>query len=223
MNAFKIKKISNNSLGEKLRFTRESKNYSVEKVCNISGIPVKYLHSLENEDWASLPGEIYVKNFLKKYCKILGLNCGLCLGQYEKQKNIFSKKHFQSKKKINLIGKIKEFITPKRFSLILLCIGITSFILYIAFGIINYIKPPKIEIVYPEKNFATIENSIAVHGKTEPESMLFVNGDAVGVSETGDFFVDVKLKPGLNTFDIIAQKKHSRKNHEQLIIYKKNY
>ncbi|MDD4290433.1 MAG: helix-turn-helix domain-containing protein [Patescibacteria group bacterium] len=223
MNSFRVKKIYSNSLGEKLRLTRESKKYSIEMFCNISGIPVKYLYSLENEEWASLPGEIYTKNFLKKYCKILGLNYGLCLGQYEKQKSIFFKKKLERKKKVSAIEKIKEFITPKKLSLILLCLGITSFIFYIALGIINYIKPPKIEIVYPEKNFVTIENSLAVHGKTEPESMLFVNDEAVGVSETGDFFIDVKLKPGLNTFDIVAQKKHSRQNHEQLIIYKKDY
>ncbi|HNV97038.1 MAG TPA: helix-turn-helix domain-containing protein [bacterium] len=223
MNSFKVKKIYSNSLGEKLRLTRESKKYSIERVCNISGIPVKYLCSLENEDWTSLPGEIYIKNFLKKYCKILRLNYGLCWAQYEKQKTAVLKKSSSTKKRINPIQKIKEFITPKRLSLILLFVGIVSFVFYVAFGIINYIKPPKIEIVYPEKNFATIENSIAVHGKTESESMLFVNDDAVGVSETGDFFIDVKLKPGLNTFDIVAQKKHSRQNHEQLIIYKKDY
>ena len=51
---------------------------------------------------------------------------------------------------------------------------------------------------------------------------MFVNDEAVGVSETGDFFIDIKLKPGLNTLDIVAQKKHSRKNYQQLVIYQKS-
>lgn len=222
MSSFKVKKINSNSLGEKLRQTRENKKYSINKVCNISGIPVKYLQFLENEDWSSLPGEIYLKNFLKKYCKILGLNQSLCVQQYERQKKIILNKK-PIKKKKSLFEKIKEFVTPKKITLILLYLGVIIFISFVTVGIINYIRPPKIEIIYPEKNFATMENSIAVHGKTEPESILFVNDEAVGVSETGDFFVDVSLKPGLNTFDIVSQKKHSRKNYEQIIIYKKDY
>jgi len=223
MNSFKVKKIPSGSLGEKLRLARETKKYSIQKIYNISGIPVKYLQSLENEDWASLPGEIYIKNFLKRYCKILKLNYRLCIEQYDKQKKILLKKKPIIVKNLSIFQKIKEFITPKKFTLILLTIGIIVFISYITFGIISYIRPPKIEIIYPEENFATIENSVPLHGKTEPESILFVNDEAVGVSETGDFFVDVNLKPGLNVLNIVSQKKHSRKSFEQLIIYKKDY
>ncbi|HQI03471.1 MAG TPA: helix-turn-helix domain-containing protein [bacterium] len=223
MNKFKVKKLNTGSLGEKLRLARESKKFSISSVSRVSGIPVKYLEYLENENWKALPGEIYLKNFLKKYCKILGLNQKLCIAQYEKEKSLILERTPKRIKKFNLFKKIKEFITPRRITLILIYLGVAFFVSYIAFGIMNYIKPPEIKIIYPEKNFVTIENSIVIHGKTEPESILFVNDEAVGVSETGDFFIDIKLKPGLNTLDIVAQKKHSRKNFEQIIIYKKDY
>ena len=41
---------------------------------NHININKKYLEALENDDWKKLPGEIYAKNFLKKYCNFLKLN-----------------------------------------------------------------------------------------------------------------------------------------------------
>ncbi len=219
MNAFKVKKIQKDSLGGKLECARVNKGWSIIDAYEISKIPTKYLEFLEQEEWNKLPGKIYVKNFLKKYCSCLGLNYKLCIREYEKQ----------SSKKINkknidrgFLKKTLESITPRKFTMILLIVGVIGFMGYIGYEIFNYIKPPEIFIISPEKEFTTMEGVLNISGKTEAESTLSVNGEAVGVSQTGDFSFDVNLKSGLNKFELVAQKKHSRKSFEQIVIYKKD-
>lgn len=218
MNTFKIKKIKGDSLGEKLNSKRLDLCLSLQDVYDKTKIPVKYLEFLEKEEWNKLPGKVYIRNFLKKYCSCLGLNQKLCIRQYEKQ---ISKILKSEPRKKSILKKFLESITPNRLMIILLVIGIVSFVGYIGYEISNYIKPPEIKIIYPEKEFTTMENIINIKGQTEKESILFVNGEAVGVSDAGDFSFDVNLKSGLNKLDLVSQKKNSRKSYEQIIIYKK--
>jgi len=37
-------------------------------------IRAKYLRAMENEEWDLLPGEVYVKSFLRTYAQALGLD-----------------------------------------------------------------------------------------------------------------------------------------------------
>jgi len=54
------------------------KIFNLNYVYKVVNIPLKYLQALEAEEWNKLPGEVYIKNFLKTYCEFLGLNHRLC-------------------------------------------------------------------------------------------------------------------------------------------------
>ena len=60
-------------LGETLRSKREELGYSYEDIENETKIRVKFIEALENEDYKTIPGEVYVKGFLKAYADLLGL------------------------------------------------------------------------------------------------------------------------------------------------------
>jgi cytoskeletal protein RodZ len=62
------------SLGDKLRKTREDKGYSYEYVGRETNIAQRYLEALENEDFSKFPGEPYLLGFLRNYGEYLGLN-----------------------------------------------------------------------------------------------------------------------------------------------------
>jgi len=62
---------------------------------------------------------------------------------------------------------------------------------------------------------------IRIEGQTEPESILSINNEDISVNEEGNFYLDVKLKYGLNKFEIISQREHSQKNKAELIIFKR--
>ena len=224
MNSFKIKKIRQSNLGAKLIECREEKGLSLEGVYKDCNIPVKYLKALEEERWSDLPGEVYLKNFLEKYCNILDLNFKLCFKQYKKQiinDNNHLKDKTKNKKQKQSFSSLLEFITPQRFKIILIIIVLIIFLGYIYFKIDDYVSPPDLIITYPYENFETTENIITISGQTEVEAMVFINSENVSVEENGNFSVDVKLKYGLNRFYITSQRKHGRQNKQEIIILKK--
>lgn len=70
------------SLGKKLRDTRESKGYDYSHVGRETNIAIRYIEALENEDFSQFPGEPYVLGFLRNYGEYLGLDVEELLGLY---------------------------------------------------------------------------------------------------------------------------------------------
>jgi len=226
MNSFKIRQIRQTNLGAKLAECREEKNLSLEDVYRICNIPVKYLKFLEEERWNDLPGEIYLKNFLKKYCSILNLNFKLCFQQYQIQittnsNHIKSKIESNSRKQKINFNSLLEFINPQRFKIIVIVIVLIIFLGYLYFKISNYVSPPDLIITYPQGNFETTDNIITISGQTEIEAMVSINSENIPVEENGNFSGDVKLKYGLNRFVVTSQRKHGQPNEQEIIILKK--
>ncbi len=62
------------SIGEKLRLSREEKGFSIDRVARDTNVARKYLEALENEDFAMFPGEPYLIGFLRIYSEYLGLD-----------------------------------------------------------------------------------------------------------------------------------------------------
>lgn len=60
--------------GEILRKERERLGYSLEKVEEETKIRKYYLEMMENEDFASLPPQVYATGFVKRYAKLLKLD-----------------------------------------------------------------------------------------------------------------------------------------------------
>ncbi len=88
---FISKKISNETLGEKLKKAREQKSIDLLKAETLTGIQSKYLIALETNNYCEIPGEVYLKNFLKTYADALNLNQEEVLNLYEKEQKIFDK------------------------------------------------------------------------------------------------------------------------------------
>jgi transcriptional regulator with XRE-family HTH domain len=53
---------------------RKDRDLTLEKVAQIIKIRLPYLQSLESGAWEELPGEVYVRGFLKRYADFLGLD-----------------------------------------------------------------------------------------------------------------------------------------------------
>ena len=61
------------TLGQYLSSARELKGFDLHDAAQQTRISILYLKALEQEDFAKLPGEVFVKGFLKNYAKFLGL------------------------------------------------------------------------------------------------------------------------------------------------------
>ncbi len=62
------------TLGQYLRSAREARGIDLRDAAQQTRIGITYLKALEEEDFARLPGEVFVKGFLKNYGKFLSLD-----------------------------------------------------------------------------------------------------------------------------------------------------
>lgn len=69
-------------LGDLLRETREQRDLSLEQVEADTRIRHKFLVALESEDYEALPGQVYVRGFLRTYAAYLGLDAERVSGLY---------------------------------------------------------------------------------------------------------------------------------------------
>ncbi len=70
------------SLGDRLRRTRESKGYDYSHVGRETNIAIRYIEALENEDFSQFPGEPYIMGFLRNYGDYLGLDVNELISLY---------------------------------------------------------------------------------------------------------------------------------------------
>lgn len=62
------------SAGEQLRCAREAKGMSVAEVAQSLMLAPRQVEAIEGDDWAKLPGETFVRGFIRNYARLLKLD-----------------------------------------------------------------------------------------------------------------------------------------------------
>ena len=62
------------TLGRYLQDARVAKELDLRDAAQQTRISIQYLKALENDDFSKLPGEVFVKGFLKNYSRFLNLD-----------------------------------------------------------------------------------------------------------------------------------------------------
>jgi cytoskeleton protein RodZ len=70
------------AIGERLREARMRQKIDIAEVESATKIRAKYLRALENEEFGLLPGNTFVKTFLRTYAEYLGLDAQLLIEEY---------------------------------------------------------------------------------------------------------------------------------------------
>jgi transcriptional regulator with XRE-family HTH domain len=70
------------TLGQFLRSAREARGIDLHEAAQQTRISIVYLRALEAEDFSRLPGEVFVKGFLKNYGKFLHLDESQVMKRY---------------------------------------------------------------------------------------------------------------------------------------------
>ncbi|MCL2232115.1 MAG: helix-turn-helix domain-containing protein [Treponema sp.] len=74
------------SLGEKLKFSREERGWTHDYISRETNIATRYLEALEKEDFSCFPGEPYILGFLRGYGEFLEINSEELLSLYRSLK-----------------------------------------------------------------------------------------------------------------------------------------
>src|SRR5512144_387367 len=76
------------SIGRYLKRTREARAMSVEEVSRATRIPVASIEKIEADHFDDLPGEVFVRGFLKAYARAVSLSMDDVLARYTASRRV---------------------------------------------------------------------------------------------------------------------------------------
>jgi cytoskeletal protein RodZ len=76
------------SVGQILRQRREAKNMSIEEIARATRVPMSSVERIESDQFDELPGEVFVRGFLKSYARAVNLDPDEILARYTASRRI---------------------------------------------------------------------------------------------------------------------------------------
>lgn len=213
MNGF-IKKdifLDQGSVGNYIKKVREKKSISLEEASLKTGIGLKYLKAIEDSCSRDLPRGAYAKIFFKKYVEFLDIRHKNIVGDFIKEQSRVQ--NFEKNIFFNKLVSWKSFVSlPKVFRNVLIFLVVIICLFYLFFYLKNIFAPPFLEVFNIEDKQLVNSPVILIEGKTDAESELTINGQAVLSDGQGYFSENIYLKSGINFIYISAKKKYSKEN-----------
>jgi len=209
-------------MADKLKNLRAGKEVSVDFLEKKLNIPAKYLIALEEGSYEILPGDIYVRAWLKKIATFYEVDHNGLLVDYQLEKKIEHKVNNGDKEQKKRNIKNGSLLRPRILRWMIVGTVVLTLFVYLAFEIVNIIAPPYLNILEPSDNFKTKEVSIEITGQTIKEAQVFINEELIVLDQEGNFKKTVNLTVGLNNLRISAKKKHSRTRHVELLILRES-
>lgn len=218
MTSFIHKKLSSNkSVAEIIRQERQKKKLTLGEVAEQLQISLPYLEKLEAGEYHKLPGEVYLKQFIKKLAHFYNFSEKKILTIYQKERD-YQLNFFRPTPLTIPRRNILSFLTPKFIKISVISLLIASLFGYLAWEVKNIFTPPFLEINSPPSQTITQNPTITITGKTQPEVSLLINNQEILIKPDGSFSQEVNLNIGLNLFAISASKKHSKEKVINLTI-----
>lgn len=228
MITFDVKKIKENStLGELLHARREALGLSLVEIEQYTKVSQEYLRLLEAGNYKKLPADVYVRNFIKAYSRVLELDPYDLIERYEMERDLYyNKKNLCAKKKRPSVLREKtlrlyDFLIISR---VIKGVGI-ALLLSIFFGYIGYSvqkmnEPPMLVVDNPDNNSIIEKAAITVAGHTTSGVEVLINGVPVLLNDESGFERSMHLNPGVNVIHIMARNKHGRETsiHRQVLV-----
>ncbi|PIE36064.1 hypothetical protein CSA56_01590 [candidate division KSB3 bacterium] len=69
--------------GESLRKERELRGMTLEEISQYTKVHIRFLEAIENDDLSTLPAKAFAKGFLRSYARMVGLDEGLVITNFE--------------------------------------------------------------------------------------------------------------------------------------------
>jgi hypothetical protein len=78
------------SVGQTLKNAREAKRMKLAELSNLTRIPTTTLRSIERDHFDGLPGEVFVRGFLRSIAREVGLSPDAIVAQYQQSRRLDS-------------------------------------------------------------------------------------------------------------------------------------
>jgi len=197
----------NYTCGSYLKYIREQKNISLNKVSEDLNIIKDVLEKIEQDRYDKLPPKAYLKGIIKKYAHYLNINEDFILNLYLKsngrqltsgKNDVLPKNRFETKR-LKVLKTIEKIIGRLLEYLIIIVV-----IFYILFELSQFVLPAQIEILFPPNNFTTNQANLEIKGIVKRTKQLYFQEREIPLRGDNQFQEEVILKPGVNTFQFKA-------------------
>lgn len=192
------------TVGGILKEARTAKKITLPDAERATKIRLKFLESIEQDDYSTLPSLSYAKGFVKNYSEFLGLDSGIVMAFFRRQTTDVSRLSLLPKAESASLKKSLFRLTPGRFLAGLLVALVLIFLAYLGmqYGRLN--QAPGLTVDSPAHQLVTYEPRVDILGKTDSDATVTVNGTSVLVRGDGKFFDQVSLTPGVNKITVAA-------------------
>lgn len=212
MTAFSVRSFSGiETLGEKLRRLREEARLSLEEFAESSGIQPRFVQALEAGQYDRLPGEAYVRNFLRIYADQFHVNPDRVFELYRKESRVVRPVTPDVLTPPKALPQPHAIRWHRVFKRLLLGACVAGLLVYLGLKVRTILTPPQLTVTSPAADMTTQAPSILVEGVTEREATVTINGQQALADPSGHFAETVDMEPGLNIIKVAAKKERSRK------------
>ena len=217
MSNFIRKKINpEKSLGEILKSARKKKEITLDQAEEETKVRKKYLRALEEGRYDELPGNVYTLGFLVKYLEFLDLDEAKFTQRFKMECDQTVKE-----KRLMPTRRMKEpffFLTGKTIAVVAVFLVIVGILGYIVYNVRAITTAPNLVISSPSQEQILKEDKVNIIGKTDSGITLLINNQTILLDGNGNFNQQVKLNPGLNTFEIKAISQLKKETVKQIKI-----
>ncbi len=206
MTRFGRRELPPDTLGEALRTVREEMQISVDELAARSGVRAPYVAAIEAGRYDDTPGRTYVRGFLRSIAEALELSPDAVLARFDADPVGAVQ---PSNASPTLRGLPRSRWSYRSIRVVAFASAIFAILVYFGFQVRGILAPPPLTVDQPAQDVAVTEPRITIHGTTDPEVTVQVNGQDVQVDRTGNFQETIDLQAGVNTLTVTAAKKRS--------------
>lgn len=211
-------------LGADLIEWRERAGFNRDQAATATKIHSSIIRLWEEERWSDIDDVVYAERMLRAYVKFLGgsvpytvqkFHSGISASRFERRPEDM----LPRTRKIHLTDFLVGYklIVAGGFLLVTLALGG-----YVFYQVRRISTPPILRLLEPADGSRLDEPSVRIHGQTDPDASVDVNGRQAFVSESGEFKLDLDIPRGLTLVIVRAKKRHGHKVTEaRRVIYER--
>jgi cytoskeletal protein RodZ len=219
MSPFVAKPLATLTVGETLRASRQEQGWSAAELARETNIHQRFIAALEEDRHAAIPGDVYLRQWLRTLASTLKLSSADLIAQWMAER---TRGHSPARDEAAVGTKNFAFLRPTARHLRWLGAGIAAAAAVGFLGVRLYavVAPPLLVLDEPSSQTTTLADtfSVEVKGHTAPEATVTINKQVVTAALRGEFSQTVPLHRGVNAITVSSRTKHSFSSTVQRVV-----
>ncbi|MBI4128494.1 MAG: helix-turn-helix domain-containing protein [Parcubacteria group bacterium] len=211
---FHTQVITGVTVGERLARKRRDLRLSLGRAAQKLTVRACYLEALERSQYKYLPPLVYAKGLLQRYTDLLGIPREEIIRMFEREYEAYLPGAGISMDTFYHVRPRRLFHSRTRLSAVMISILFLCATLYLSYYLYGLIGVPSLAITIPERDFVTEQESLALTGNADRNTVITINGKETSVRPDSTFREEIQLRDGLNTIHIVATTRFGRQTEE---------